>query len=279
MTCSKSSSTNPTSPRSRHWRYHTSSHGQSCHTARCYAIKHHLPTLIPCCPHSSSPHRPLGHHTPTKTSSTPRQHMNSITQSPLASANHPNPRKRFLPPSPVPSHPPPNPNSETFVIAYANMDGFSLLKWLFLLALADKHDIDVFLVVESHFGPGVLLPPTSNSQAGWLTLHQRSHKVHSTTGSSMRVSYSYIDSPTVALRQHHSTDNQTVIKSMWKQPLGLRAVYSSPNSTGDSTDNLYEFIRTQHSSLCPSLLLEDLNAHTSNLDVSHDPFHTLPPRL
>jgi len=154
-------------------------------------IKHHLPTLIPSCPHSLSPHRPLGHHTPTKTSPTARQHTNSITQSPLASVNYPHPRKRFKKPSPVLLLPPSHLNSETLVIAYANTDGLSLLKWRSLLTLADEHDIDVFLVVESHLGPGA----TSNGQAGWLSPHQGSHKVQPTTGSSVRVSYSYIDSP------------------------------------------------------------------------------------
>jgi len=85
---------------------------------------------------------------------------------------------------------------------------------------------------------------------------------------------------TVTTSQHHSTDNQTVLfsltKSKWLQPLDLHPVNSSPNSTGASTDALYEFIRTQHSSVRPSLLLRDFNAHTSNLD--DNPFRTLPPR-
>ena len=41
----------------------------------------------------------------------------------------------------------------------------------------------------------VLLPPTSNGQAGWLSPHQESHKVQPSMGSSVRVSYSYINSP------------------------------------------------------------------------------------
>ena len=86
---------------------------------------------------------------------------------------------------------------------------------------------------------------------------------------------------TVTPSQHHSTDNQTVLfsltKSKWLQPLDLHPVNSSPNSTGASTDALYEFICTKHSSHCPSLLLGDFNAHTSDLDASHDPSHSLPP--
>ena len=135
---------------------------------RCNVNKHHLPTFVPSCPHSLSPHKPLGHHTPTKTSPTPQQHTNSITQSPLASANYPQPRKHFKRHSPVLLLPPSNLHSETLVIAYANTDGFSLLKWRSLLTLADEHDIDIFLVVESHLGPGT--SPPYIQQSGWVAL-------------------------------------------------------------------------------------------------------------
>ena len=101
----------------------------------------------------------------------------------------------------------------TLVIAYANTDGFSLLKWCSLLTPADEHDIDIFLVVETHLGPGAT--PSYIQRSGWVALSApgipqgASH--HGQFRAGLILLYRHSADLTATISQHHGTDNRTLL--------------------------------------------------------------------